>query len=272
MKLRALFTLLCGVGLASASVYLVHEKLGQGPDNGVVAAEPPFVVSSVVVASTELGYGVKLRREHLREAPWPLDATPKGAFHKIDQLLGSNGEDRVVLKAMVPGEPVLSAKVSGFGERASLSAKLDGDKRAFSIRVNDVSGVAGFLLPGDRVDVLLTRAPSGDRSNLVTDVILQNVEVLGIDQLSDEEREQPRVARTATVSATPEEAQKLALAMQVGTLSLALRNVASAEKVKARTVGVSDLTQGTAPTARASKPSVRVRRGANMSVEQVMVN
>jgi pilus assembly protein CpaB len=271
MNMRALLTLLCGVGLASASVYFVHQKLGDGADTGLVAAEPPIVVGSVVVASTDLAFGHRLRPEHLREAPWPLEAMPEGSFPTIEALLGNSDEERVVLRAMSKGEPVLSGKVSGFGAKATLSTKLENGKRAYSIRVNDVSGVAGFLLPSDRVDVLLTRQLP-HRKDLVTDVILQNIVVLGIDQLADEEREQPRVARTATVEVTPKDAQKLALAMQVGTLSLALRNVASAEETKLRTVGVGDLVQGSRPAPARSKPAVRVRRGADVSVERVLFN
>jgi pilus assembly protein CpaB len=139
---------------------------------------------------------------------------------------------------------VLADKVSGFGGRDTLGETLAPGKRAFSIRVNDVSGVAGFLLPGDRVDILLTRhLDDGGNRDLATDVILQNVVVLAIDQLKDEQREQPQVARTATVEVAPEEAQKLALAMQVGNLSLALRNVVAVEPVATDRIGVSDLVQ-----------------------------
>ena len=121
-------------------------------------------------------------------------------------------------------------------------------KRAVSIRVNDVSGVAGFLLPGDRVDVLLTRQlGTGGTKDLATDVILQNVVVLAIDQLTDEQREKPQVARTATVEVAPDEAQKLALAMQVGNLSLALRNVVTVDPVATDRVRVSDLVREQEP-------------------------
>jgi pilus assembly protein CpaB len=269
MKTRALLTFLCGIGLASTSVYLVHEKLGDGPDTGLVAAEPSIVVGSVVVASTDLAFGHRLRGEHLREAPWPVEARPEGSFETIEELLGDPREERVVLKAMSKGEPVMTNKVSGFGARATLSIKLEDGKRAFSIRVNDVSGVAGFLLPGDRVDVLLTRQ-IGNTRDLVTDVILQNTVVLGIDQLSEEDREKPHVARTATVEVTPRDAQKLALAMQAGTLSLALRNVAAADEPKLHTVNIGDVVGRAAPEA--AKPTVRVLRGSEVSIEPVLSN
>jgi pilus assembly protein CpaB len=168
-------------------------------------------------------------------------------------------------------EPLLQAKVSGFGAKATVATKLPEGKRATSIRINDVNGVAGFVLPGDRVDVLLTREIGDDNKDLVTDIILQSIVVLGIDQLTDEQREKPQVARTATVEVTPEEAQKLALAMQVGTLSLALRNIGSAEVAKTQRVRVSDLARADAPAVkRREAPTVKVRRGADkVAVETV---
>lgn len=268
MKMRALSTLLLGIGLASVSVYFVHERLNQNSDTVVVAAEPQMAVGTLIVATADLAYGHRLRREHLSESSWPVDAMPQGSFETVEDLLGDGDEPRVVLRAMTKGEPVLASKVSGFGARATLSSKVQDGKRAFSIRVNDVSGVAGFLLPGDRVDVLLTRALNNDRNQLVTDVILQNVEVLGIDQLSDDQQEKPQVARTATVEVEPRQSQKLALAMQVGTLSLALRNVATAENTKVRPVRVSDLVGS--PPPKPGRPVVRVRRGATVSVERVV--
>ena len=273
MRLRALTTLLVGVGLAGASVFLVQQQLTNRGATGLVAAEPPFKTSSLVVAAADLVYGNRIGREHLRVTMWPADSVPEGGFSKVEDLLGDGSEDRIALRAITRGEPVLADKVSGFGARATLSTKLEDGKRAFSIRINDVTGVAGFLLPGDRVDVLLTRQPDGsrDRNDLVADVILQNVVVLGIDQVADESREKPTVARTATVGVTPEEAQKLALAMEVGTLSFALRNIGEAEAAKLKTVRVSDLVDGPVKQRALSAPagwSVRVRRGSEVSIEQ----
>lgn len=270
MRMRALATFTVGIALAGVSVYAVHQRLNQGAAPQLEAAEPPFVVGSVVVATMDLDYGDRLRADHLREAAWPADDRPAGSFETIEELLGDAQQPRVVLRAIAKGEPILPSRVSGFGARATLSTKLGDDKRAFSIRINDVSGVAGFLLPGDRVDVLLTRQLD-NRKDRATDVILQNVVVLGIDQLADEDREKPRVARTATVEVTPEQAQKLALAQQVGSLSLALRNVGEAEEAKVRTVRIDDLVQSERRTRRGpARPSVRVRRGSEVQVEQLL--
>ena len=127
------------------------------------------------------------------------------------------------------------------------------------------------MLPGDRVDVLLTRKREDGRDNddLITDVVLQSVRILAIDQLTDEQREKPQIARTATVEVTTYQAQKLALAMQVGTLSLALRNVVALEEDTTRRVRVADLVETKSQVARPKAPSVVVRRGAQTSVQNV---
>ena len=175
------------------------------------------------------------------------------------------------MKPLDVGEPLLKTKVSGFGARASMSTVVDQTNRAFTIRVNEVTGVAGFLLPGDRVDVLLTRKPD-QGSEPVTHVILQNIVVRGTDQNADQTRDKPKISRAVTVEVTPEEAQKLALAMKVGELSLALRNAASAEEADVHMVSVADLigekrTEGPAQTPMVA--TVRVR--TPVSLETVSI-
>jgi len=242
MRARSVFTLLIGLLLASLAVYFVDQQLAERDHGQVVAAEPTMPIARIVVAARDLERGDRLLADYLSEVDWPAEAVPAGSFGSIKELIGDGDDDRRVRRSMVIGEPILAPKVSGFGGRDTLGETLSPGKRAVSIRVNDVSGVAGFLLPGDRVDILLTRKPSsGTKKELVTDVILQNIVVLAIDQLTDEQREQPQVARTATVEATPEEAQKLALATQVGNLSLALRNHVAVEPVATDRVRVSDL-------------------------------
>lgn len=139
--------------------------------------------------------------------------------------------------------------------RASLSSMIGGERRAITIRVNDVLGVGGFVLPGDRVDVLLTRSAANEIP--ATDILLQNVKVLGIDQEASDKKEAPMVARAVTLEVSAEEAQRITLGTQVGTLSLALRNLAdTAESARPRTIGLNDL--------RPNAPIVRVHGGGNI--------
>src|SRR5262249_49270154 len=122
-------------------------------------------------------------------------------------------------------EPLTQVKVSGFGAKPTMSRQVEMGKRAISIAINDVVGVAGFVLPGDRVDIMLTRHQGGTGAPLSTEIFLQDITILGVDQLAEQAADKPIVARTATVEVTPEDAQKLILAQQAGSLSLALRSV-----------------------------------------------
>ena len=120
------------------------------------------------------------------------------------------GGKRVVLASIEANEPVLASKITGPGQRATLSAVIGAGMRAVTIRVNDVEGVAGFVLPGDHVDVLLTRLP--DKRSGDTDVVLQNVKVLAVDQLADDSSEKPAVVKAVTLEVDTVSAQKLSLA------------------------------------------------------------
>ena len=266
---RAILSLFIGLSMAVIAVIGINRMLGDHPEGPAA-----FQVASVVVAAQDLAFGAELNKPALTVREWPENSLPQGGFARVEDVLGDGKEPRVVLRPMVKGEPVLPGKISGFGARATMSTVLPEGKRAFSIRVNDVSGVAGFLLPGDRVDVLLTRQiedKDKDKLDQVTDVILQNIIVRGIDQSADQDRDKPQVVKSVTVEATPEETQKLALAQEVGQLSLALRNVAANDTARTRSVRVRDLVDEPAPAPKQGVaqprrdppplPSVLVRRG-----------
>src|SRR6202044_180211 len=161
-------------------------------------AAPP--ARSIVVASKPLRFGDELTSAALREMPWPDNALPAGAFGKIADLTAAK---RVVLMPIDINEAVLAAKITGPGQRATLSAMLSDGMKAVTIRVNDVEGVAGFVLPGERVDVVLTR--TGEKNNAVNDVVLQNVRVLAIDQLADQRADKRRVTTHDLMTAPAQE-------------------------------------------------------------------
>jgi len=188
------------------------QKVRHASDNG----------AAVVVAARPIELGQALTPDMLRLQAWPADALPGGAFTQISEL---TAETRVALRAIEPNEPILASRVSGSGGRATLSATIAAGHRAVAIRVNDVVGVGGFVLPGDYVDVLLTRQEGSNFNNTAmrTDLLISNVRVLAIDQSANESRNDPQVARAVTIEVTPEDGQKVALASQVGSLSLALR-------------------------------------------------
>ena len=152
-------------------------------------------MKTIVVAKQPLRFGTELTAAVLKEISWPEASMPTGAFHKISDLL--HGGRRVVLTAIEPDEPVLSLKITGAGQRATLSALVKPGMKAVTIRVNDVEGVGGFVLPGDRVDVVLTRQI--DKGSATTEVVLENTRVLAVDQTADERAVKTTVAKSVTL-------------------------------------------------------------------------
>jgi pilus assembly protein CpaB len=223
------------------------------------AQTTPVSTRKVVVAKTQLRFGNPVTPQSLREVEWPGDAIPANTFSSISELTG--GEKRVVITSMEINEPIVGTKITGPGQKATLSAIIEDGMRAVTIRVNDVGGVAGFVLPGDRVDVLLTRQ---DDQSSSSDVVLQNVKVLGIDQLADERAEKPTIAKAVTLEVNTLAAQKLALASSAGNLSLVLRKAGDSADEASRRITLIDIGAGAgAPAAsRNNFTSIRVFRAA----------
>lgn len=195
---------------------------------------------TIVVSAVPLRFGDRLTPENTREIPWTASVLPAGSFHDKAALLDSEVGDRQVLTPFEPNEPILNWKITGPGQRATLSATLTEGMKAIAIRVNDVLGVAGFVLPGDRVDIMLTHTGNGGDSYV--DVLLQSVRILAIDQSANDREEDPSVAKTVTVEVSTPDAQRLTLAAGVGQLSLALREAASGDKEVTRRISLGDLT------------------------------
>lgn len=195
--------------------------------------------SLVAVAAVPLDYGDEVTREKVRFVEFPNRSIPGGSFANLSQLL-PQGKKRVALMAIQPNEPILPAKISAAGEGASIASLLPEGMRATAVRINDVSGVAGFVQPNDSVDVLITRQ-LGDRDQQVTDVLLQNTRVLAIGQESKSNDGKPQLAKTATLLVDQVGAQKLALAQQVGSLSLVLRKAGELDNPVVETVSLNDL-------------------------------
>ncbi|MCK3778961.1 Flp pilus assembly protein CpaB [Ensifer sesbaniae] len=251
MRFSTIISLAIAVVLAIAAVfatrtYLAGERARLAGNGGVKQSE-----KTLVVAAKAMRFGDRVRSENLKTIPWPSDERPEGSFDAILAVLGDKEEPRYAMEAIDPGEPVLSSKITGAGERATLSAALDEGMKAVSIRVNDVLGVAGFVRPSDRVDVLLTRVirnAKGGNEQTSVDILLQGVKVLAVDQTADERKDEPSVVKTVTFEVTTDEAQRLTLGANIGTLSLALRNIASASVEQTRPVTVADLGGGPVAT------------------------
>jgi pilus assembly protein CpaB len=226
-----------------AAVFVSNIWLGdRSPEAGSAQAARPE--NTIVVAAVPLRFGDRLTRENTREIPWTASAVPAGSFTVRGDLLNTKDGDRQVLSAIGINEPIIDWKITGPGQRATLSATLTEGMKAMSIRVNDVLGVAGFVLPGDRVDILLSRSQN---DNAYVDVLLQDIKVLAIDQTASEEKSNATVARSVTLEVATYDAQKLTLAGTVGTLSLALREVAANGSEPTQRVTLSDLTISSQP-------------------------
>jgi len=225
MNARTIATLAVAILLGLVAVVLVRNYLGSArPAN---PAQTALATRPVVVAAQPIERGVALQAPLLKVVNYPADAVPADAFVSISQLTPPASQGRLALRSLAANEPVLAASISGPGGKLNLSTVVSPGMRAISLRSSDVAGVAGFVLPGDRVDILLTRAVgTKDEVTTVTQALAEDVLVLGVDQLSSQETDKPVVARAITVQVTPEQAQKIWLGQAVGAISFSLRHVA----------------------------------------------
>jgi pilus assembly protein CpaB len=194
----------------------------------------------IVVAAADISLGQRLAPEMFKLADWPADSVPKGAFIDPQKLGG-----RVLKSTLLMGEPVSEAKLAPAGTLGGLSALITEGKRAITVRVNDVIGVAGFALPGNYVDIIVSTqkdvAPGADvRQQNISKIVLERILVLAVAQEVNRDETKPKVVNAVTLEVTPEQAEKLDLARSVGTLSLALRN--QVDPQSASTEGATKLT------------------------------
>ena len=231
------------------------------------AQKKPVHTNTIVVAKQRLPFGVELTRDQLREAPWPAEAMPEGAFATVNDLLSAG--KRIVLSPVELNEPVLSVKITGPGQRATLSALVGEGMKAVSVRVNDVEGVGGFVLPGDRVDVVLTRQM--EKGNATTEVVLQNARVLAVDQSADDRATKAAVAKAVTLEVDTVGAQKIWLAASVGSLSLLLRKAGEQGAERTRRVTLDDLSkpESVKPERNNAVTTVSVQRGGQRQTYDV---
>lgn len=237
--------IILGVALVVAAfvVFLLNSYLTGVEERAEVQAQEQRL-ARIVVATQPIAFGDPLTTENIRLQNFPAGSVPEGAFRTIDAALQGG---RVAVRPIVPGEPVLADKVSGTDGRAVLSANLEEGMRAVSIPISEVTGVSGFARPGDTVDVLLTRRLPGEGAtdqDIMTDVILERVKLLAIDQVADEKATEPKVGNSAVVEVDLFDAQRLVLAQRLGTLSLALRNVENDQPTALTTVTARDLGAG----------------------------
>jgi len=239
MRRTTLIALGVAILLGLFAVYLANVFLSRNEERAEMV---PTGTTKIAVAAVPLDYGVELSPDKVRFVDYPSASLPPGSFTSFNQLVPA-GKRRVVLRPMVMNEPILAGKLAGEGQGPSIAYLLPDGMRAAAVRINDVSGVAGFIQPNDSVDVLITRQiQGGGQAREVTDVLLQNIRVIAMDQDAKGADGKPILAKTATLEVTPTDAQKLALAQQVGQLSLVLRKPGVEQDIPAvQTVSANDL-------------------------------
>jgi pilus assembly protein CpaB len=202
-----------------------------------VAQKGAIASNKVVVAVMDIELGSKLSPQMLTTVDWPSGSMPQGAFTDLKNL-----EDRVVKTSIQRGEAILNAKLAPVGTQGGLSAVITDGKRAMTVRVNDVVGVAGFALPGNYVDVMVNAqqdkegAKINEEKQQISKTVLEHVLVLAVAQEAGRDDTKPKVVSAVTLELTLEDAEKLDLARNIGTLSLVLRN--QADKKSAMTAGI----------------------------------
>ena len=202
-----------------------------------VAQKGAIASNKVVVAVMDIELGSRLSPQMLTTVDWPSGSMPQGAFVDLKNL-----EDRVVKTSIQRGEAILNAKLAPVGTQGGLSAVITDGKRAMTVRVNDVVGVAGFALPGNYVDVMVNAqqdkegAKINEEKQQISKTVLEHVLVLAVAQEAGRDDTKPKVVNAVTLELTLEDAEKLDLARNIGTLSLVLRN--QADKKSAMTAGV----------------------------------
>ena len=257
MRLRGILMLFIAVIAGLAAVFLATRWMqGQAGDSGRIA-----------VANADIELGGRISPEMIRMADWPVGSVPTGAYKEAAKL-----EGRVVLVSMQRGEPLIEARLAPIGTKGGLSAVVPQGKRAMTVRVNDVVGVAGFALPGTYVDVMVNTQDEGgqrnDRDHSVSKIVLERILVLAVAQEADRDSTKPKVVNAVTLELTPRDAEMLDLARSVGTLSLVLRNQTDPKGVaaiggatKAELLGLAKL-EPAKPAVTASAPLRRAARRA----------
>lgn len=246
-------SLLC----AAASAVIAQQMMAARPvvervvEREVLQPAAPLPSIQVLVARMDVEFGAELDRSTIKLVDWPSHAVPEGVFHGFDAF-EVPGAARYALSRLKANEPILLSKVTDAGERASLASRLRDGMKAATIRVDDVNGVAGFVLPGEVVDILFTRRGVDDelegqrpQGRSFATTLLRQVRVLAVDQSASEGEGEPRVASTVTVEVSLANAQKLALAGDLGTLGLVLsKPIVSQPTINLGPITLADLNVG----------------------------
>ena len=210
-NIRALVMVVVSVAIGVAAVFVAGMWIKQ---------QPALAATKVVVAARDLELGTRLRADMLQVVDWPAASPVKGAVSDPKKFV--EPEERVVNTQIQKGEPVTEAKLAPPGSKGGLSAVLPEGRRAITVKVNEIIGVAGFALPGNHVDLLVNT--QDEQSKPVSKIVLERILVLAVAQETSQSETKAKVVNAVTLEVTPEQAETLDLARSVGSLSLVLRS------------------------------------------------
>src|SRR6516164_6886748 len=228
MRARTLILFFVALTLAGGTALLVRSYLAQKTDAEAEAlARPAAPQKFVLVAKGAITRGQILKSQDLSWQVWPEGGIDKN-YIQTGTRTPESFSGWVARDPFAPGEPITDAKIVSPGSRGFLAAVLAPGKRAISVPVTATSGISGFIFPGDQVDILITHQLTGhDEQHRAAETVLQDVRVIGIDQKLDSKSGEPLVAHTATLEVTPKQSEMIAVATEIGKLSLSLRSLAA---------------------------------------------
>ncbi len=250
MRRSSIIMLIAAVALGLVAVLFARTFLGGG---GSAAGPGKIALRTVptVVAAADINFGEKLTPAKLKLVDWPADNVPVGSFQRIEEL--TSGDGRTAMRPIVANEILTQKSLATGANRLSTAPMLNPQMRAIAVPVNEVAGVAGLIYPGDRVDVFFTRQP--EEAMPYGELLAQGARVLAVGSDMNLGKEKPEVVKSATLEVTPLQAQKITLALTVGSLNLVLRHFTDEARVRLETAQVMDLNDGTI-TRLVRKPTV----------------
>lgn len=232
MQNRLKIALMIAVFFGFIAAYGIYNFLGQRQKEteSLRAAN-----QDILVAGQDIPPGTTITDETIKKGmvkpmPWPKNSIPAGAYSTPQQVIGKVNRVKILAN-----EPILESRLAGEG--AGLTVRLEAGKRALALAVNEIVGVSGFIVPDDRVDIILTTVPIGATPDAkVAKIVMQNKRVLSVAQSTEQKDGKPQLARSITLELTPEEAEKLTLATSEGQIVLTLRGLG--DEAEAKTAGI----------------------------------
>ena len=231
MQNRLKIALVIAVFFGFIAAYGIYNFLGQQQKatESLRAANQDIVVAGQDIAPGTTINDEAIKKGLIKTIPWPKNSIPAGAYSSPQQVIGKVNRVKILAN-----EPILESRLAGEG--AGLTVRLEAGKRALAVRVDEIIGVSGFIVPDDRVDIILTTTPLGATQEAkVAKIVLQNKRVLSVAQSTEQKDGKPQLARSITLELTPEETEKLTLASSEGQIVLALRGLG--DEAETKTIG-----------------------------------